>query len=242
MNFIKSTLIICLSLFFLTNCNGQKWDKIDGNGNYIKTTRKVDSYDIIKLSGDIDFILVEGKEGTINLEGDSNLLDNIEVTTENNTLSIKTKNGVYFKYSKSNAIKVTIPVSEISEITLSGSGDLTSTISLKSNKFNAEVTGSGDMKLNIEASTITTSVTGSGDLTLNGKTNNLTCKVTGSGDFHGKKLNSNKTDVKITGSGSANVVANQALKARIIGSGDIDYTGNPTKLDTKILGSGDISN
>ena len=46
----------------------------------------------------------------------------------------------------------------------------------------------------------------------------------------------------ITGSGSANVVCNGDLLARITGSGDLNYTGKPTHKDTKITGSGSVSN
>jgi hypothetical protein len=36
------------------------------------------------------------------------------------------------------------------------------------------------------------------------------------------------------------VVSTKSLKARVTGSGDIDYKGNPEKKDTKVTGSGDI--
>lgn len=241
MNILKSTLIIFFSFFFLTHCNGQKWNKIEGNGNVIKTIKKVDAYDEIKLYGDINFVLISEKEGEINLEGDSNLLDNIKVETKNNILSIKTKKGVYFKYSKSNSVTVTIPVSEISKIYLSGSGNVSSNVLIKNDAFTASVTGSGDMKLNIEANSTTANVTGSGDLKLTGNTNILTCNITGSGDFNGKKLNSKNTQVKLTGSGNANVVANQSLKTKLMGSGNIKYSGKPAKLNSKVLGSGNVS-
>ena len=38
------------------------------------------------------------------------------------------------------------------------------------------------------------------------------------------------------------MVCNGKLKARVSGSGDISYSGNPTNKDTKVSGSGDISN
>ena len=38
------------------------------------------------------------------------------------------------------------------------------------------------------------------------------------------------------------IVANNSLKARVTGSGDIKYTGNPTHIDKKVTGSGRINN
>jgi hypothetical protein len=45
----------------------------------------------------------------------------------------------------------------------------------------------------------------------------------------------------VSGSGDADVYASNSLKARVNGSGDIDYSGNPNTSDTKVLGSGSIS-
>jgi len=86
------------------------------------------------------------------------------------------------------------------------------------------------------------SVSGSGDLTIKGSTNNLEASVAGSGDFHGFNLEANNTTVSVAGSGDAEVVSNEVLKARVAGSGDIEYRGNPKKEDTKVSGSGSISN
>ncbi|MGV6832311.1 MAG: GIN domain-containing protein, partial [bacterium] len=50
------------------------------------------------------------------------------------------------------------------------------------------------------------------------------------------------TVVSVAGSGDAEVVCRESLKARVAGSGDIEYKGNPAKEDTKVSGSGSISN
>ena len=79
-------------------------------------------------------------------------------------------------------------------------------------------------------------------MTIKGKTNNLNARVVGSGDFHGFSLEANNTVVSVTGSGDAEVVSNEIIKARVTGSGDIEYRGNPSKEDTKVSGSGSIEN
>lgn len=102
--------------------------------------------------------------------------------------------------------------------------------------------GSGDVVLNIDASSTKASLAGSGDLTIKGKTNTLEAEVAGSGNFHGFGLVANTTEVSVAGSGDADVVSNESIKARVSGSGDIRYKGNPKKEDTKVAGSGSISN
>jgi hypothetical protein len=134
-----------------------------------------------------------------------------------------------------------IPFESIDRVSLTGSGDVWSDDTIKENDFEVIVSGSGDMKFNVETEALESTITGSGDITLSGSTNYLETSVTGSGDFHGFELQANQTDATVTGSGDIEVVANTMLKARVTGSGDIDYHGNPDKEDIKVLGSGDIT-
>ncbi|MCB0432791.1 MAG: DUF2807 domain-containing protein, partial [Mangrovimonas sp.] len=45
----------------------------------------------------------------------------------------------------------------------------------------------------------------------------------------------------ISGSGDIDVVSNSQIKARVSGSGSVEYRGNPELKDTKVAGSGRIS-
>lgn len=237
----KQTLLIFASILFATTSYGQ-WKSIKGNGKMATITRTTDSYDAIKCAGFMDFILVSGKEGTIKIEGEENLLEYIVTEVKDNVLKVKVKKGKNLKSSKNKTIKITIPFKDISKVALAGSGDLWNEDIVNAANLNVALAGSGDVELNVKASSIEGAIAGSGDLTIKGSTNNLEAKVAGSGDFHGFDLQSNTTEVSITGSGDAEVVSNQFLKARVAGSGDIVYKGNPEKKDTKVSGSGSITN
>ncbi len=243
MKILRQSVLLLSALLFVSLAQAQ-WgnNKVKGNGNVTTITRSTSDYDAIKCAGWMDFILVKGEEGKITLEGESNLLEYIITKVENGALIVKVKKGVNLKTSWSKNIKITIPFEDIEKVSLAGSGDLVTKNTIDANDFKVNLAGSGDIDLDINASSIDASVSGSGDINLNGKTTNLSAKVTGSGDFHGFDLESNNTEVKVTGSGGAEVVSNESLKARVTGSGDVEYKGNPKKEDTKVTGSGSISN
>ncbi|WP_397362907.1 head GIN domain-containing protein [Olleya sp. R77988] len=240
---LKKTLLLGLALVAFTSCNAQ-WGNgktIKGNGEVTTITRSTSDYDAIRLAGWMDFKLIEGTEGNITIKGESNLLEYILTDVESGGLIVKAKNNINLKPSGSKTITITIPFKDIDKVSLSGSGDVTCNSTIDSNDFEAKVSGSGDVTLDVKAQSVEASVTGSGDLTLTGNTTNLEASVTGSGDFHGTNLEADYTEAKVTGSGDVEVVAKKKLKARVTGSGDIDYSGNPEKVDTKVTGSGDIS-
>lgn len=240
---IKNYLLLTFSFCFIFTANAQFWGKsIKGNGNVTTITRTTGDYDAIKCAGFMDFILVKGDEGTITIEGEENLMDYIITEVKDNKLIIKTENGINLKPSWNKTIKITIPFEDINYLSLAGSGDVYNKDIIKENDLKISVSGSGDMVLMVEAKNLESNITGSGDITIKGITDNLETKVTGSGDFNGFELDANNTEAHVTGSGDISVVSNNYLKARVTGSGDIEYRGNPEKEDSKVTGSGSISN
>jgi len=241
---MNKSILLIVALMFATVSHAQWWGskKVKGNGNMTTETRNTGEYDGVKCAGSMDYILVAGTEGKIKLEGESNLLEHIITEIKGNDLIIKVEKGVNLSPSWNKTIKVTIPFRDISSVSLAGSGDLWNEDKITASDFNVSLAGSGDMILNIEATSVEGSLAGSGDVTLKGNTNNLSLRLAGSGDIHAFGLQSNHTEASIAGSGDIEIVSNQSLKARVSGSGDIEYKGKPSKEDTKVSGSGSISN
>ena len=241
MKLLKSITVIAILLSAsLSHAQWGKWKKIKGDGDVITTKRTTGDYDGLKAAGPMDFKLVSGKEGNISIKSDANLMEYIITEVKNNKLVVKVKEGYNLK--PSGTIVITVPYESISSVSLSGSGDIENSGTIKSDTFKASLAGSGDIELNIDTDTTESNIAGSGDIKLDGSTKNLTVKIAGSGDFEGNALESTNVTVKITGSGGANVVCDGELTVRIVGSGDVNYSGKPTNKDTKITGSGSVNN
>lgn len=236
--------LIALSLLIITTVQvqAQWWGKGEkGNGNMTTITRDVGSYDQVNVGGFFDVELVAGSEGTLTIEGESNLLEYIVTEVKGTALKIKVKKGKNLRPSKRMMIKVTVPFQDLDEVTLAGSGDVWNSDMIKTQEFRTSVAGSGDLVLEIEASSIDASVAGSGDLTLKGSSRDIEASVAGSGDVHARDLKADNADARVAGSGDIAINCSKSLRARVSGSGDIEYYGNPDKEDTKVSGSGSIS-
>lgn len=239
---MKKLLSLSLVVLFTASCTAQWGKKVKGNGNMTKVERSVGEYDAVGVAGWFDVDLVAGKEGEITLEGESNLLEHIKTEVKNGKLSIKVEKGYNLKPSSwDDGIRITVPIESISSIALSGSGDIVGKTTIKSNNFKTAMSGSGDITLDIEATSIDASMSGSGDITLNGNTTDFDATISGSGDIKAYGLDADNVNATVSGSADIKVTANKILKARVSGSGDINYRGNPEKVDTKASGSGDIS-
>ena len=237
---INLTLATIIALFGTLEMKAQwKNKRVKGSGNVTTTNRTVQPYDEIAAVGSITVVLEAGDEGAITIKADDNLHEYVEVENDGDKLKVKMKKGT--SYSSKNDIIVKVPFRDLSKVSITGSGDVMGKDAIKGDHLALTVTGSGDMLLEMDANHLDAKVTGSGDMKLSGKTDSLEIKVSGSGDFMGYGLKAKNTEVYISGSGDAEVVASSSIKARVHGSGDVSYKGNPSKSDTKVLGSGSIS-
>jgi hypothetical protein len=236
---------LCVLLFtglITLSCSAQWGKTIKGNGNNVTIERSTGDYEGIAVSGWFDVDLVSGNEGDITLQGDENLLEYIITEVKDGKLVIKTEKGVNLKSSSwKSEIRITVPVESISSVSMSGSGDIVGKTKIKSDKFSTAMSGSGDITLDIESNSLSASMSGSGDITLSGNTKDFDATISGSGDIEAYNLEADNVSATVSGSADIQVTAKKSIKARVSGSGDISYRGNPEKVDTKTSGSGDIS-
>lgn len=237
----KLGVLIGVGLLSLS-CVGQ-WDKnIKGNGKNVTIERNTGNYDGISVSGRFDVDLVAGNEGAITLQGEKNLLEYIITEVKDGKLVIKTEKGINLKTSSwTSEIRITIPVESINSVSMSGSGDIVGKTKIKADIFSTAMSGSGDITLDVTTNSLLANMSGSGNINLSGSTSNFDTTVSGSGDIEAYNLEADDVSVTVSGSADIQVTANKSIKARVSGSGDISYLGNPEKIDTKTSGSGNIS-
>ena len=239
---MKNVFGLVLIALFTLSCNAQWGKKIKGNGNVVTIERSVGEYDAVAVAGWFDVDIVNGREGELSLQGEENLLEYIITEVKNGKLTIKVKKGYNLQSSTwKRGILVTVPVEEINSVALSGSGDIVGKDVLRADDFSATMSGSGDINLSVEADRLKTVISGSGDIDLSGKAGDFDVTVSGSGDVNAFDLEADHVKANVSGSANIKVTANQSLTARVSGSGDILYKGDPDKVDSKASGSGDIN-
>lgn len=238
---LKKITLSVLAFILSFSMNAQWWgsgEKIKGNGNVVTEKRSTSSYDAVAVGGSFDVVLVEGKEGNLKLSGEENLLQYIETEVNNGTLKIRVKRNTNLRITKK--LVVTVPITEIDDVSLGGSGNISNQGTLKSRDFRVSLGGSGTIDLNIDVSEVSTNIGGSGNIKLRGNSNEMSCNIAGSGTIKAYELKVNSLDAVIAGSGDIRSFVKSRIKAKVVGSGSIYYKGNPDKIDTKSLGSGSV--
>lgn len=212
--------------------------KVKGNGKIITKTRNVENFDGVGVAGSFDVFLVAGNEGKLEISVEENLEPYLITEVKDGNLKIKWKKGTNIRTTKST--QVTVHFKEISSLAMSGSGDIISKDVIKGKSLDIAVAGSGDIKLDMQVQKAQSAISGSGDIELSGKATEFEAAVSGSGDIEAYDLKTEKAELKVAGSGSIGISVEKEIVARVSGSGDIKYKGQPSIEDIKVSGSGNV--
>ena len=204
-----STLALAISLGFASVASA----KDDSS------SRDVDSFESVSLSGSFDVEIVVGESQSVVLYGDEEDLDEIVTRVRRGELQIYYEDE--HRRWRGGDIEVKITVPSLTGFELSGSG-------------------SGDIS-NVNATDFSLEISGSGNLTVDGKCVDLELEISGSGNIDSEELICDTAEVEISGSGNIDVHAASAISAQISGSGDIDVYGHPTRVSLSSSGSGSIN-
>ncbi|MDB5250044.1 MAG: hypothetical protein JWQ40_4438 [Segetibacter sp.] len=221
----------------LMSCNISSGERIDGNGNLKSENRKIGNATKINVLGDID-VFVEVGSTALRVEADENLLPYIETVEEDGWLRIKTRDHTNINTGKS--IKVYITTPTLRGVSVDGSGNLKGSGSFSSvDNMSLNVSGSGNINLQVNAPKVESAISGSGNLHVAGETRDVEVHISGSGNYDGPDLKAENASVSIAGSGDAHLFADVNLKASIAGSGNVKYKGNAS-VEQSIAGSGSV--
>ncbi|MBM3440922.1 MAG: DUF2807 domain-containing protein [Bacteroidetes bacterium] len=234
---IYPSLLLAGIFVFLASCI---WKTIKGNGEIVSQTRTIQGFNKVKSAGDFQVHLTQRAGYEVIVSTDSNLQEFVETELQGNTLVLRTARGKMLRPTK--AIHVYIAAPDYSELTLAGSGKISSDgrIAVKE-QIELHIAGSGDIVLNgLDVPKLQGKIAGSGKIELSGETREANYQIAGSGDLLCKDFKSEATKINIAGSGDAWVFASKVLEARVAGSGDIHYYGQPAEIKTSVAGSGKL--
>jgi len=230
--YIKSFMLLTLLLAVFSGCS-----QINGTGPVVSETRDLNGFNTVVSNLPTSVYITEGKDYEVNLEGQQNILDLVETKLEDNRLTLKIKNDNSISGGIHLIIRIKSP--NIQGIINHGSGSIGILNHFRSSKLSVKNSGSGDIEMEgFWTKQLSVSLTGSGSITIHdGATEKASVMLTGSGYLMAPNLSSRNMALQLTGSGNATTGICDTLNARIAGSGNITYRGQP-QLTKHLTGSG----
>jgi hypothetical protein len=189
------------------------------------------------------------------ITADDNLLDILQASINGNSLDLTQKPNSTI--SIKTPIKYHLTLKNISNITESGSGNITSspiitdTLTIQQSgsgnitaqeittkKLEIQKSGSGNINAHINANIIEIDKVGWGDIILSGTSNQQIIDLSGSGTYNAKKLESDFVQFTKTGSGEIHLNAKEKIEGLLSGSGSGTYNEkHGPEVNVKTYGS-----
>lgn len=236
-------LVTALSILFISSIGckregGRGIFCLKPKGAVIKRMITPATFSSVRMMVPASAILKYAPSCSIEIEGEENILDNINYEIKDGELKIQFDRCVR-KLETPPKMIISAPYFYGYYLQGSGSVSVPDTLSQPGGTITLEILGSGEINALVDAASVISKISGSGSIRVSGVTESQKIQVSGSGDVHGFGLASNRAEVDISGSGNANVSVKDYLKVKISGSGNVNYYGSPT-LDLDVSGSGKV--
>jgi len=212
----SSIFLLPILLLLMISC---KKEQVIPSGNQVTETRTPGTFKMISTNSAANIHITQGESHSVVIKGSDNLIKHFSATIINGELKLAFQNGNI----TSNDLEIWLTIPALESVVTSGSG-------------NIEILGNFS-----DQNSLTTHVSGTGNIKVKGsmRTNFLKFYSSGSGTTDLSSIWANIAEFELSGSGSVKVNVDEELKAKLTGSGNIYYSGNPTIL-SDIKGSGKL--
>jgi len=178
-------------------------------------------------------------EPIIEVSGDKNFIKNLELEVTDEVLKVDIKEDIKADLDDLK-LKLKIKMNVIKYLEVSGAASMKTTQQIKCDNLELNLSGVGEMNIDCNANEVVSDVSGTGKLEVKGIANRHTSQISGVGGIDAFNLITKSTDVKVSGTGGAEVSASDSLRASVSGIGSVKYKGGAKIVSTDISGMGDI--
>lgn len=238
---MKKLLLLSSIAITLSSCNNFNWN-IKPSGQIINDTVSVSKYVTLLNNSSANIELDKNIDpNKIVIIGDKNFIENLNIESNNNELSISNTKDVSFN-TRNSPLIIKINNPNLQKAMIAGSGSIATNNVTITSDIDFNISGAGTIDVDVNNSNTNIYVSGSGSIFLNGKSDQLKASMSGAGNLNAEKLQNTTATIEISGAGNAKVNTSEELSVRISGVGNLNYKNyNNLKINKQISGIGSIT-
>jgi len=213
---------------------------VKGNHQLVNNRIDIDNYEkvVFNVPGEVYYQQFSDSTPYLQIHTDENIFSILDVNVRNNQLIIDVKKGCNIRPSK---LVIYTCSHNLNQVSLNGSGNFRLKGEVNSNDLTLGITGSGNLIADsLLCNNLSVNITGSGNTKLTGASNRSSFTIAGSGNIRAFDYLVQELTSQVSGSGNIEALVYDKLDAKIAGSGDIRYKGNPQSVNSSVTGSGKI--
>ena len=190
---------------------------VKGSGVASSETREADDFTGVDVGGVFEVEITAGKEYSVRVQADDNLLPYVKTEVDSGVLKISTTERI----NSHSPLRVVVTAPDIDHLDVSGVSKV-SLVGVKNSELGLHLSGASKMKLE-------------------GETSDLNVEVSGASSIDAESLKAKTATVDTSGASKVSVFVTERLSSEASGASKIQYSGNPTSVEKKTSGAGKIS-
>ncbi len=227
------------SLLFLLSCKAptdSDSETIIGSETLVTQVRSHVPFHSVELFTVGTVNVRPGNEQRVAITVNDNILEFVRTMVSGGTLMINLDQGK--RYSNLN-LTVDLTMNDLEALSNSGAGSIIGTNPFAVDNVRLNLTGAGQITLQLDAAELDSTLSGAGNIVLNGAVGLHRIVHSAAGNILSFGLISETTNINLSGAGRAEVWVNQLLDVNISGAGSVYYKGRPTIVQN-ITGAGQL--
>lgn len=241
--FLFALLLGVVAIYYAFRVSGgYRW--IKGSGNIVTVQETVDPYNQITVHHGFNLKMVHGDSFELTIDIDDNLIDYLEVYTEDGCLSLGMKSDVIIRDGTLNAVvktndieflkgtgatKISLGNDVVSknkfEMKLSGACEIKGTI--VSETVSIINSGAAVSKLKIHSRELFAKLSGASEFKASGQVEEVNMTVSGASSIRAGDLVCERADVRLSGASNLKLNVQQYIEMTASGGSDIVIIGHP---------------
>lgn len=234
--------LLLVGVLLLSGCEKDQLDDcITSAGPMRIEARSIGDFHKVELHDRVDLVLEERATGTVSVEAGRNLLGQVETEVRDGMLIISNRNTCNWVRSFKPRITVRVPIEQAGFLILKGTGNVSSTSTVRRGEFRIEQGGGqGTAVIDVDVDTCVAGLhSGAGNVVYTGRAGLAFLYSAGMGPIDASGLEAERVLVNNSGVTDIRCRAMQEMDAQIYNAGNIYYSGSPL-ITSQLLGSGQL--
>jgi len=189
---------------------------IKGSGVASSETREADEFTGVDVGGVFEVEITAGKEYSVQVQADDNLLPFVKTEVDSGVLHISTEKRI----NSQTPLRVIVTAPDVDHLDVSGASKV-SLVGTKNSELGIQMSGASKLKLE-------------------GETSELNVEVSGASSIDAESLKSKTATIDASGASKVSVFVTEELNSEASGASKIQYSGNPTSVEKKTSGASSV--
>ena len=203
-----------------------------------KEERKVAHFTELEVSSAFKVVLTQGNEEKLLIDASDTDMKEVITEVKGNKLIIRLKTTNFSRQTGN--ISVYLTFTTLTDIDVSGAVELKGTNEMRFNDLEIEGSGASTISLNISAKKLECDLSGASSATLVGHADHFDIDLSGASKLNALDITAKVCNIDASGASSAKVNVTEKLRVEGSGASEVQYSGNPTVVETDLSGASSL--